>query len=126
MFTVENQKVVKINSVKADTFGIVGNEAASEAMRTLKANTFKLWFYMAKNKDGWKFALSRVDACKYCGFSKNTYHAAVNELIENGYLVQTAEGSNQYDFYEVPQGDYEVIDITVHKDTATSFEEFVF
>ena len=35
------------------------------------------------------------------GIKIKQYNKAVNELIEKRYLVQSAEGGNHYDFYEV-------------------------
>jgi hypothetical protein len=82
-----------------------------EAMLYLKPNTFKLWCYMAKNQNNYTFALSCVDACGFCNFTKPTYLKAVQELIDVGYLVETSK--NHYDFFEkLPE---EEINITVKK-----------
>ena len=35
------------------------------------------------------------------GIKIKQYNKAVNELIEKRYLVQSADGGNHYDFYEV-------------------------
>lgn len=114
METVANQKTITTKSAKHDkenVYAVLGIEAAGEAMELLKPNTFKLWFYMAKNQNEYTFALSCVDACKYCNMSKPTYLSCVQELINVGYLVNT--GGNRYDFYEkLPQ---DCIEVTVKK-----------
>lgn len=87
----------------------------TEAMCLLKPNTFKLWCYMAKNQNNHTFALSCVDVCEFCSFTKKTYLGCVQELIDVGYLVLSKPGSNAYDFYEkLPQ--QQSIEITIHKE----------
>ena len=52
METVANQKTITTKSAKHDKnniYAMVGIEAATEAMQLLKPNTFKVWFYLAKN-----------------------------------------------------------------------------
>lgn len=56
-------------------------------MKNLKPSAFKLWGYLNSNQMNYEFGLSSADAQKVCNFSYNTYAAAVNELIEKGYLV---------------------------------------
>lgn len=114
METVANQKTITTHWTIHDekhVYGKISIEAAGEAMELLKPNTFKLWFYMAKNQNNHTFALSCVDACKYCNMSKPTYLSCVQELINVGYLVNTR--GNHYDFYEkLPQ---DCIEVTVKK-----------
>lgn len=82
-------------------------------MALLKPNTYKLWCYMAKNQNNYTFALSCVDACKFCKITKPTYLSGIQELIETGYLVNT--GGNNYDFLERLPVEKELINITVRK-----------
>lgn len=101
MVTVPNQKTVTTIGAKHDKehiYAAINIDAMSAAMSLLKPNTFKLWCYMAKNQNNYTFALSAVDVCRFCDMSKNTYHAAVQELIDVGYLINT--NGNHYDFYE--------------------------
>lgn len=115
MDTVENQKVITTKGAAHDKehiYAKISVEAMEEAMALLKANTYKLWCYMAKNQNNYTFALSCVDACRFCKFTKPTYLSCVNELIETGYLVNT--NGNHYDFYEKLPKD-EVMNITVKK-----------
>jgi hypothetical protein len=103
MKAVENQKIVIVNKEASDKkhpYSIINVEAATKAGTTLSGNEFKLWFYIAKNQDGYSFALSRVTFCREMNVSSSTYYRAVDTLIEKGYLIQKEEGSNIYCFYE--------------------------
>ena len=44
-----------------------------------------------------------VDVRNFSGMSVSSYHRAVNELIEKGYLIKAQTAQNQYEFYEEPQ-----------------------
>lgn len=123
MATVPNQKTVTTRSAKHDKdnlYATINIKAMEIAMSLLKPNTFKVWCYMAKNQNNYTFALSCADACAFCKMSKPTYLASIQELIDNGYLVNTH--GNSYDFYEMLPEEKEVISITVKK----SDDEFTF
>ena len=113
--TVPNQKIITTKGAahdKQNTYCQISVKAMELAMSMLKPNTFKLWCYMAKNQNNYTFALSCAHACEFCKMSRSTYLAGVQELIDNGYLVNTS--GNNYDFYEVlPEND--VLNITVRK-----------
>ena len=115
MKTVPNQKVVTTRGAlhnETNIYGKINIKAMQIAMATLKPNAFKLWSYMAKNQNNYTFALSCVDACAFCNMSKPTYLSSVNELIDNGYLVNTKDDC--YDFYEMLPEDKE-LQVTVKK-----------
>lgn len=115
MTTQPNQKTITTKSAahnKNNIYATLNIEAMEQAMALLKPNTFKLWCYMAKNQNNYTFALSCVDACRFCKITKPTYLAGIQELIEAGYLVNT--NGNHYDFYEMLPED-EKINITVKK-----------
>lgn len=120
--TVQNQRVVTTKKEKcsgnseAEYYTPINLIALKEAMNNLGGSAFKMWVYLGKNQNNYTFALSKVDAMAWCGFSKNTYKNAFDELVEAGYLVQTAAGSNHYDFYELSQKKEEEPVITVHKE----------
>ena len=119
--TYENQKIVTTNGAKHDKdniYATINIEAMEKAMVLLKASTFKLWCYMAKNQNNYTFALSCVDACRFCKMSSKTFHESVKELQEVGYLV--ADGGNHYQFYEMLPEKQE-ISITVNKVDEFSF-----
>lgn len=104
MKVVENQKIVIVNKEASDKehpYSIINLAAAENAGMTLNGNEFKLWFYIAKNQNGYSFALSKVSFCREMNVSTSTYYRAVETLIEKGYLVQKEnEKSNVYCFYE--------------------------
>lgn len=118
MTTFENQKTITTKGAlhnKENTYAMLNIEAMEEAMALLKPNTYKVWCYMAKNQNNYTFALSCVDACRFCKMSKPTYLKCIQELINTGYLVNTS--GNHYDFYEkLPKAD--LIEITVKKNIA--------
>lgn len=117
MNTVANQKTITTRGAehnKNNIYATLSIRALEIAMATLKPNTFKLWTYMAKNQNNYTFALSCVDACRFCKMSKPTYLGCVQELIDTGYLVNTS--GNSYDFYELLPDDKDTITVTVRKD----------
>jgi hypothetical protein len=91
---------------------MINIEAMQKAMAVLKPNAYKVWCYMAKNQNNYKFALSYVDVCNFCKMSKPTYLGCIKELIEAGYLVNTS--GNSYDFYEMLPEEEDMV-ITVKK-----------
>lgn len=105
MNTFKNQKVITINLAehnKDNLYAITSIDAMEIAMGKLSGNAYKLWHYIQKNQDGFQLALSSKHACTFCGFGKGrgTYNRAVQELIENGYLVP--EKGDYYTFWEIP------------------------
>ena len=112
--TVPNQKVIETHKEKCDANHLYGQfnlKALEYASIMLDGNAFKLWCYINKNQNGYKFALSKVDALKFGIGSKSSYDRSVAKLIKEGFLVETSP--NHYDFYEMPtqQG----MEITVNK-----------
>lgn len=73
-------------------------ENASSKLRS-KAG-FKLWVYIAKNQNRFKFAMSSLDFCQWSGYAIKAYRSAFNELVDKGFLVE--ERKNEYVFYEYP------------------------
>ena len=115
--TSPNQKIITIKKEKTDKenfYARINLNALERAAQNLKGGGFKLWIYFAKNQDNYTFALSAVEACRFCNFGKTTYHAAVQELIDVGYLVNT--NGNHYDFYEELRETEEAI-VTIHKNS---------
>ena len=77
-------------------------DALRQAMNCLKGSGLKMWLYLNKNQDNYRFGLSRTD-CEGWGIRKDSYYDGFKELMEKGYLIQAREGSNLYTFYESPQ-----------------------
>lgn len=115
--SVPNQKIVGINKQPCDTNNLyvkMNVDAIDNALMNLKQGSLlKVWMYFAKNQNGYEFELSSKHVMAYCNITEKTYREAIKALIEKRYLVPRAEGSNKYDFYEIP------VKITVPKDGTT-------
>lgn len=94
-------------------------EALQRAMVELKGETFKLWMYLSKNKDGVEWDLG-PKACEAWGIKKDSYYKAKDILVEKGYLVQIEE--NRYEFCEIPVKSNEKLDDT--EDTVKTAFDF--
>lgn len=114
-----NQRIIttkKEPCSKDNIYTAINLDALQKAMKILKPTTFEMWVYLGKNQNNHTFALSKVDCLSWCNFSASTYQSAFKELIETGYLIQSKDGSNHYDFYEIPQEKEEEKPlITMHK-----------
>ena len=100
--TFPNQRMITVHreAAKSDFLGIK-NENWQAASRDLKPHAFNLYLYFAANADGYSFALSPAAVRQTIGMPNSTYRDQFLILVDKGYLVQN--GSNKYDFYEVPQ-----------------------
>ena len=78
----------------------VSNDEWQKAARELSGSAFKLYLYLAGNKDGYVLALSQKVVEDMIGLSKNTYHQAVKELEAKGYL--SCLKGNVYSFSTSP------------------------
>lgn len=99
MVTYPNQKVITVSkeACKKD-FLQINNTAWQVACATLTYSAFKLYLYMADNKDGYSFALSYEAVNEVLPMNRNTYDKAIKELRENGYLQQTS--GNYWSFHD--------------------------
>ena len=59
-----------------------------------------LYMYFMQNQDGFTLKLRRTHAMNVTNLSKSSYHRAMAELIEKGYLIDCGDG---YEFYEEPE-----------------------
>lgn len=97
-----NQKQITIHKAPTDAqniFGMFNIYTLRAAMRALKNSSFKLWVYLASNQNNYTFYLSAAD-CADWGIKSDSFHSAVNDLINKQYLVN--QSGHQYDFYEFP------------------------
>ena len=100
--TVPNQKVITVKKQPTDKqnyYTMINLNALESAGRDLKSGAFKLWVYLAQNQNNYTFALSNKAVAEYFGIKKDQYDNAVKELIEKGYLIETAK--NKYKFVEL-------------------------
>lgn len=100
--TYPNQKMVQVHREKPTTdFLGIKNANWQAASRDLGAHALNLYLYLAANADNYTFALSPADIRQTIGMPTSTYRDQFLKLVDKGYLVQN--GSNKYEFYEVPQ-----------------------
>lgn len=89
MITYPNQKIITVNKTKCENdFIQVDNKAWQYACTTLSYSAFKIWLYMASNKNHYTFALSYEAINNIIPMSRNTYDNAIKDLKISGYLVQ--------------------------------------
>ena len=104
-------------------------DALRQAMICLKGSGLKMWLYLNKNHDNYRFALSGAD-CKEWGIKKDSYYDGIKDLIANGYLRQSQPGSNLYIFYENaltenPTSGYSEFYFTENTKPASGFQNVV-
>lgn len=101
--SVPNQRVIYImrdsENARSNYFKI-GHKQLDKAVNDLNANTFKLYIYLANNKDNYKLELSSKHFILWSGTSDSTYDRAFKELKEKGYLIEIPDKKNQYFFVE--------------------------
>ena len=78
----------------------IGHKQLDKAVNDLSGNTFKLYIYLANNKDNYKLELSSKHFILWSGTSDSTYDRAFKELKEKGYLIEIPDKKNQYFFVE--------------------------
>lgn len=87
MITYPNQKIITVNKTKCENdFIQVNNAAWQYACITLSYSAFKIWLYMASNKNNYTFALSYEAINEAIPMSRNTYDNAIKDLKICGYL----------------------------------------
>ena len=75
-----------------------------EALKTLSANGFKLWFYLLHWVGQGYYDFSPANLCKVLNIkSKNTIYAAKQELIDAQYMVQVS--TNKFIFFPCGHAD---------------------
>lgn len=113
IITVPNQKVITVNKSICDgehIYATCNLKANKMALKELSPNTYKLYMYFALNQNDYSFALSYVHVYSITGMSEKTYHRAVKELIDKGYLVKEEGKKNQYIFYDGKiDGEYSLV-----------------
>ena len=103
--SVPNQKIIKISKEPCDKehlYTPINLMALQMAALSLKGETFKLWLYFSKNKDGHLLELSQKDAENW-GVKKDAYYAGVKALAEKGYLVPIDGSPTKFLFSEKPK-----------------------
>ena len=107
--SVPNQRIIYIKRISADTrkdFFKIGHKQLNKVANDLGGNAFKLYIYIANNKNGYNLELSSKDFIQWSGTSDSTYDRAFKELKEKGYLVSAPSKKNWFLFVE-ESGTYE-------------------
>ena len=82
-------------------------EAMFKAMKNLTPTNFEVWLYIASQKKDYTFAFSPAAITKETGIKKSSLQEGIRVLIKEKYLIPRSEGSNIYEFYEVPKEEVE-------------------
>lgn len=87
MQTYPNQKIIHINKKEyKDNFLQIGIDEWQHAAKVLSPVAFKLYLYLAGNKNNFNLALSQKAVENALNIKKTAYHDAVKELTFMGYL----------------------------------------
>ena len=92
--------VNKTESDQSNPYCIVNIAANRGALETLTKSAYCLYMYFMQNQDGFTLKLRRNHAMSVANLSKSSYHRAMAELIEKGYIIDCGDG---YEFYEEPE-----------------------
>lgn len=106
--TSANQKTIRTRKTQSDAahlYGIMNIDAVLSAAHNLSDRAYKLYIRMMLHQDGHTYALSPVEINRSIGMSDKRYRDAVKELIDKGYLVQSAKHKSLYTIYEYPEKD---------------------
>ena len=79
---------------------MVDNEELNNAMISLTGAGFKLYIYLCRNQDSATWLLREKHVLDFTGLSRSAYYRAMNELKEQGYII---ESEDKIDFYETSQ-----------------------
>lgn len=102
-YSYPNQRKISINKDSCgngELYTKIRIQSMNYAMENLSANTYKVWCYLAQNRNKYSMWLSPADVCDITHISKSTYHRAFKELVDKSYLVRSLEKKNKYDFFE--------------------------
>ncbi len=100
---VPNQRIIYIERSSADVrkeFFKIGHQQLNKVASDLGGNAFKLYIYLADNKDNFKLELSSKHFIEWSGTSDSTYDRAFKELKDKQYLIQAPDKKNVYLFVE--------------------------
>lgn len=100
---VPNQRIIYIERSSADVrkdYFKIGHTQLTKVASDLGGNAFKLYIYLADNKDNYRLELSSKHFIEWSGTSDSTYDRAFKELKEKQYLIQAPDQKNVYLFVE--------------------------
>ena len=100
---VPNQRIIYIERSSADVrkdYFKIGHTQLTKVASDLGGNAFKLYIYLADNKDNYRLELSSKHFIEWSGTSDSTYDRAFKELKDKQYLIQAPDKKNVYLFVE--------------------------
>lgn len=104
-----NQKELEFVSFPKDAlhpYTMFNNDALDQALLNLSVTAFKVYIYLGKYKEMKdKFMLSRTHITKTLSISESSYHKAIKELQEKGYIIPSPkekDNANAFVFLEGP------------------------
>ena len=100
-------------------------EAMFAAMKNLTPTNFEVWLYLASQKKDYTFAFSPAAVTKETGIKKSSLQEGIRVLIKERYLIPRTEGSNVFEFYELPREAEAEEQIEIHTNSGSQ-EEFYF
>ena len=104
--TNPNQRNIIINRKDALSSGrqylAINCDTLAEASRNISGEVpFKLYLYLASNKNGYEFSFSPQHFSNIYGCSIDASRKAFVKLIEANYIINN--GNNSFEFFETPQ-----------------------
>lgn len=104
--TNPNQRNITINRKDALSSGrqylAINCDTLAEASRNISGEVaFKLYLYLASNKNGYELSFSPQHFSNIYGCSIDASRKAFVKLIEANYIINN--GNNSFEFFETPQ-----------------------
>ena len=104
--TNPNQRNITINRKDALSSGrqylAINCDTLAEASRNISGEVpFKLYLYLASNKNGYELSFSPQHFSNIYGCSIDASRKAFVKLIESNYIINN--GNNSFEFFETPQ-----------------------
>lgn len=104
--TNPNQRNITINRKDALSSGrqylAINCDTLAEASRNISGEVpFKLYLYLASNKNGYEFSFSPQHFSNIYGCSIDASRKAFVKLMESNYIIN--KGNNSFEFFETPQ-----------------------
>ena len=78
-------------------------KAMFDAMKALTPTNFQVWLYLASQKKDQDFWFTPAAVTLETGIKKSSLQEGIRVLIREKYLIPRADGSNIFDFFEVPR-----------------------
>ena len=103
--SVPNQRRIFVKKMlcnKNNKYTVNNLEALDKAAKLLQTKAgFKLYMYLAKNQNDYKFYLSSSDFMNWAGIAYTAYTSAFNQLVQKKFLLQT-ENKTCFVFCDYP------------------------